>query len=631
MRTEGRVSHAKSRRVKQSTFRSWVGMFCVAASICDGNCLRADDDQVRLFPIGSRLTSPATVIGYVIQAPVRDDLKLSAEQQQRINQIRDEMRAAAQNIDASDARAISAENAARSETAQSALVEILTPEQCRRHLQIVLQQMLVSSGSIDELLYLEELSDVFQLDVDQGEQIDSIRADIGQTGYERMRANRVGRISMVTNADLLNRLPGMSDLIEQENQRIAAVLSASQKKRFLDALGMPLAGRLAPVVFSRPRPPRPKPVNFGVRRPPQLYFPRIQRRTTSNGPPATLGGSALSESPLNAALLALDDIREELKVAPERLQREVLLGGDTPEVLRCVKKLADWLKPAQLARLHQLVLQVACLRSGPAAVFEFREVIDVLQLAEEQRSKLAPLVERELNSSRHELVLAVEPDPVPRRVLEKGLSDRLDGLLNAEQRQRLSGMLGDPHRGSLSLAAIESALLPRMSLRARTTTELGQQPPINSLLMTMAAIHDELKLSDEQRQAIGNGRAFVQNPDKFHEILDATQRQRFQEISLQAEAQRDGPAAIFRSRIVIAELMPNEEQRRRLLELIQEDTRAYLRIPREKLAETLNDLDTATSAKLEAVLTDAQREKLARLLGEPANCLDQPPRAARFP
>jgi hypothetical protein len=75
-------------------------------------------------------------------------------------------------------------------------------------------------------------------------------------------------------------------------------------------------------------------------------------------------------------------------------------------------------------------------------------------------------------------------------------------------------------------------------------------------------------------------------------------------------------------------LAPNENQQRRLLEIIQEDTRRYLRIPVEQFAEKLPDLDAATAAKLESVLTEEQREKLAGLLGEPARCIDEPARPA---
>ncbi len=611
-------------------FRSWIWFLCIAAIPGDGNPLRADD-EVPLFPVGPRVTSAASALGYVIQVPVRDDLKLTEDQQKRIDQVRDDVQAAAQNIDVRDAGAVSAEKAAGSKTAKAALVEILTSDQCRRHWQIVLQHMLVSGRGLIGLIYLQELADVIQLDAGQREQIETIRAETSQAALARMRTNRGERIALVKNPDLPNRQSELDELTEDENRRIAAVLSTDQKKRLLEALGSPLVGRLSPVVFTEQHLPPPQPANFGDRRPSFYSFSRVKRRPTPFGPVAGLGGAALSESPLNAALLALDEVREEFKVAPERVQQEVLLGGDAPELLRCVKKLAEWLTPAQIARLRQLSLQVARLRSGPAAVFEFREVVDVLQLAEEQRSNLAQLVQRELNSNRHDLVLAIEPDLVQRRALEKDLADRLDGLLTAEQRQRLSGMLGEPHRGPLSLAAIERALQPRLSMRARTTTELGRQPVTDPGFMTMAPVHVELKLSDEQRQAVGYGRLFAQDRDKLNEILSDGQRQRYNEILLQAQARRDGPAAVFHCRLVIEELLPNEEQRRRLLEIVQEDTRAYLRISREKLAEMLNDLDTATSAKLEAVLTDTQREKLARLLGEPADCLDQPPRPARFP
>jgi hypothetical protein len=67
------------------------------------------------------------------------------------------------------------------------------------------------------------------------------------------------------------------------------------------------------------------------------------------------------------------------------------------------------------------------------------------------------------------------------------------------------------------------------------------------------------------------------------------------------------------------------------IEGVQQDTRNYLRIPLAELPAKQPDPDAATAKDLEAVLSDAQREKLANLLGEPAACLDQPLRPVRQP
>jgi hypothetical protein len=65
-----------------------------------------------------------------------------------------------------------------------------------------------------------------------------------------------------------------------------------------------------------------------------------------------------------------------------------------------------------------------------------------------------------------------------------------------------------------------------------------------------------------------------------------------------------------------------------LLEIVQEDTRSYLRIPFEQFADKLPELDAATAKSLESVLSVEQREKLAGLLGEPSRSIDEPFRPA---
>src|SRR5262245_14736450 len=98
-------------------------------------------DETRLVPSSAVVFIPAMVVNYVIQPAVRDDLKLTQEQQKRIADLQAELQALAP-FAAGNGRATAEERAEQAERAQLQLIEILTPEQVRRHYQISLQDIL---------------------------------------------------------------------------------------------------------------------------------------------------------------------------------------------------------------------------------------------------------------------------------------------------------------------------------------------------------------------------------------------------------------------------------------------------------------------------------------------------------
>ena len=97
---------------------------------------------------------------------------------------------------------------------------------------------------------------------------------------------------------------------------------------------------------------------------------------------------------------------------------------------------------------------------------------------------------------------------------------------------------------------------------------------------------------------------------------------------MQGLALTEGPATLFRYKLVIDTLAPTAEQQQELLKIVQEDSRQYLQIPLVELADGQLALDEKTAARLDAILTADQRGKLAQLLGEPADYLEEPPGAA---
>src|SRR5262249_5773912 len=138
-------------------------------------------------------------------------------------------------------------------------------------------------------------------------------------------------------------------------------------------------------------------------------------------------------------------------------------------------------------------------------------------------------------------------------------------VLTMPQKERLQEFFGEPRRLPAVLTVVNRALQTRMSARARTVTALGESKLENVLMLMQAPIQDELGLSDEQREAVSDVSELLRKRDKAMETLSEKQRRRFDEILLQGEVRRDGPAALFRFRPVIDALAPTDDQRRQLL------------------------------------------------------------------
>ena len=582
-------------------------------------------DEVRPFPKGATIGRSEIVLRYLAQEPIIEDLKLTAEQRERIDRWRQEER----DVDRRSTPPLPAQEflmrmAEDSEKTQATLEEILTPDQIGRFRQHMLQHALILQHGLSGLLQLTEIKDVLRLDFNQQEQIEAMEVNAAAAANERFRANRPQPVPMFANSDLTGRNLDQQEIADELDSQISAVLTADQKNDLLEFLGLPVVGQVTPVFFTLPQPPRPPPGVGPVR----MVRPTLVRRPVRRLPDSSMGGEGLSDSSLQMALLTLQSVREELKISDERAQQEVLFCGDGEEMTRSVRRLEQWLETGQLDRLRQLVLQVEFDRRGPGAALVFREVVEALQLTDDQRASLEAFVKSELNSNRHSLEVAVEADPAKRSALERGVTDRLNAILTTVQRNQLTEMAGRPARVAVSLTAVNRALQPRFSVRARTVMALGELKSENLLMLRMAAIQDELELSDEQRAALTDAAYLIRERDQALAILTEQQRKRFTEILLQGEVRRDGPAVLFRYHQVIDALEPDDEQNRKLLEIVQEDTRSYLRIPFDQFAEKLPELDAATAKRLESVLSVEQREKLAGLLGEPSRSIDEPFRPA---
>lgn len=637
----------------------------VLLAVLFSNVLRADD-ELRLFPSNSTLRLPSMVLSYVSQPAVRDDLKLTAEQQKRIEQLTTDAKGVTPVFDPETGRRNFEQVSEEAQKTQETLSEILSPEQVRRHHQIVLQHLAITAG-LSELLEIPEIGSVVLIDADQQQDLNAIRNTMQEAMQAVMQESlrervilRTQQTGIFSNPDV-NRFADplrLAELDEQTTDQISGALTAAQKKRLLETLGPPLTGRLPPIPFVS----RTLAAGFGGGRGgrgggfrvaaqgrggrggfPLVRAPRLATIATRE-PWSGIGKQRLAESLFSVGLLAAESICQELKLTAEDVDENILFGSDREELLRSAKQLDSWLNPAQLSRLRQLMLQFAVRRSGPAAVFEFQEVVDPLQLSDEQRTALADLARTEMESTRHHVLQAIERDPEKLSELEKSVRERLETILTDAQRKQLAAQFGDPFRGEFFSVTIDRALESRPATRARIAASLGYLTDVPASYLAFAPLRDELQLTEEQQAAIpesplitaaiaaGLPRTLPTGPDaKTLEVLNAGQLQRYKEILLQGGVRSDGPTMIFRYKFVIDALSPTEDQARRILKIVQQDTRDYLRIPLAELPAKQPDLDAATAKDLEAVLTDAQREKLANLLGEPAECLDQPLRPVGQP
>src|SRR5580704_12805694 len=157
-------------------------------SIFSGKFCHADD--ARPLPAGATVPRAAGLAVYLIQEPVRQDLKLTPEQRERIDRWRQELETAAKSTERPPARELIIRMAEESEMAQVTLEEILTPDQVRRHLQLMLQHAVVSQHGLTGLMQLTEVKEILRLDFEQQRQFEAIEENAAAAAMARFRLNR---------------------------------------------------------------------------------------------------------------------------------------------------------------------------------------------------------------------------------------------------------------------------------------------------------------------------------------------------------------------------------------------------------------------------------------------------------
>jgi hypothetical protein len=723
---------------RQFVFRLAMHSLAVVALITIAGMPLPADDKPGLVPAGAVFVPSATVLTYVEQPAVRDELQLTPVQQARIVALRAELQAADAGARDNDAKVVVDKAIARSIDAVVLLNEILTPAQVRRHNQIIMQRLLIRFGLV-QLVQAIDAADALGLDAEQQQQLQAVLRTAGYGAPERgipdqpanqrvrrgpafpapaanppegaapagpgnlfaaidrngdgklsedeiperlkatlaaadanhdkvidkeefqkgMAARRgsgsagpaanpavAGRrpdsrfrqrqiLDEFTNPDLLALEPRPNaELFETANDQISALLTAAQKKHLLEFLGPPLA--------FRPSGSPPAVLGTGTQR---FAFPRVTTRDAGKRS-SRIRGTVLLHSPVIPALLAQPAVRDELKLSSEVVAQLPPFSGDPGDVPLIQKELVRLLQPAQVERLKQLALQSAERDSGLAPLFEFQEVVEAIPLSDRQYTALSALLLSDLRSTRRAVLAAIERNPDQRHKFDEGTAQRLEEILTREQRERLTGLLGEPFQGPLSTAAFARGIEPRLSLRGKVAPALGYLTSVpGNFYLNSPNIQQAVHSVDERRAASGDAsqRRFPALPfrltgslspqlwsggpadDKQLKTLTPEQARRYTEIVLQGSIKSDGPAVVFRYRPVVDALSPSADQQRRLLEALWDDTGRYLETPRPELAAKLPELDKQAAAAIDAILSAEQREKLARFLGQPADGVDAAP------
>jgi type II secretory pathway component GspD/PulD (secretin) len=625
------------------------------------------------------------VLHYVEQPVIREDLKLTNDQQSRIEGLRKRLEA----TDLADRSAhgpFALEQAiASSDAAKAVLIEILTPAQIERHQQIVRQHLLIRFGLV-QLIQVPDVAEQLALDDRQREKIETIltgtgaapgsaagsgasdasfaqqyrnRRRSGGTGFGRQESRILDEF---TNPDL-SEIPARerTEAYESANDQISALLTADQKRRLLESLGPPLA--------ARPDGSPPPILRAGSE---AFAFPRVSVRALWDRS-ARLGGKSLVRLRVLPRVLEQEAVRRELGLTSQVQQRLPPFSGDPNELSTYHETINQVLSAGQLKRLQQLVLQTIERYCDRGSLFEYREVANAVSLDDRQRASLAELLRSEIRSTRQAVLAAVERDPVRRREIDVRADERLNGILTDLQRAELAALLGNPFSGKLSSAVIEREIVPRISVRAQVAPAIGYLTSLPESLAYRAHIEQPRATAPSAEEA-ARLRAALQGGAAMRGLRSASgpstampstalpgfalpgfalsrqafatqypwqsggprpltreQQQRSAQVGLQGVMKSLGPAGILRYRSVVDALSLSQDQRSRLLDALWDDTRRYLETPLPELAERMPVLNQQAARSIDEILSPEQHLRLTSLVGEPADVVEDAAEASGIP
>jgi Spy/CpxP family protein refolding chaperone len=156
-------------------------------------------------------------------------------------------------------------------------------------------------------------------------------------------------------------------------------------------------------------------------------------------------------------LLQAKSVQEELKLSGDQVKKITELAEkqrsamkDVPREERRAKReelakannkaIGEILKPEQLKRVKQIALQ----QQGVMALTFNEEVAKALKISEDQKDKI-----REIQSKMREEMRGAFGDQEKMQKLRKQMSEKVMGVLTAEQKTKLKEMQGEPFKGEI--------------------------------------------------------------------------------------------------------------------------------------------------------------------------------------
>lgn len=519
-------------------------------------------------------------VSFLTQASVREELKLTPEQISSIEEALTSYRATwSRAFDRSlSQEARLAEATKMAQEYRSKALETLNDQQKARFQQIVRQQQ--RKSGLAGLVRTEEMQKELKLLDGQMTEIQSI-----QTDFTNQR-NTLSREERATGSTK------HQELLAAADEKVTKVLSAEQNAQVKELLGPAFTGEIR--------------TGFSSTTTEGRFRSDLSRSSTPSSllrsvakPLGTLTEPAIG-------LLGNSDTRNELKLTDEQSRKASAipaLGRDDPAPS------LDFLTAEQRERLNQLTLQYAALRFGPLGPLYYARTLEALALSEEQRKTIATIAEEDRkafdgpgNGSRTQRIAA----------LNRQTEEKLTKALTEDQQKKFKALLGEPYSGTLSVSpfSARSAFESQSSTFSQRAASVGTFGRTPWSYLSQADVQSDLKLTDEQKQKMPNPSQFrggTRQEEEYKAILTEAQTKRLWQIQLQYIRQRSGAAYVFRYVDVVDALQLTDEQKQKLLPLVQAAV----------TARSTSDPTPDRSKEVDEILTEPQKTKLKEMLGEP--------------
>jgi Spy/CpxP family protein refolding chaperone len=496
----------------------------------------------------------ATTLGYLQDAQLQKELKLSEEQVKKLVEYRQKYWDDSFKQTPDELKKMAAE---RRKTTDKEFAAILKPEQVKRIREIALQQLGVTgTGRINILTFhrYPELVEALKLTEEQQETLKG--------------------------GEVPTRLRGI-------------VLNKEQQKTWASLIGEPFRAELVYATDTR--------IQAEGRTPPQdLRY--LQTRMVRDEIKLT-DEQARGVVPLMKKWATMP-LEADLSVEEEQKKHQAAAREFD-------KAVVDLLKPEQVKRLRELRLQHLDQTSGFHALLTEAAVTESLKITDAQRAKLVDLVQAEKEELKKAFVSGEAFTVIEKAVagIEQETRDKLRKVLTAEQQAALRKQLGEPFPGKIELAITgisQFGGFPGPGGPGGLASRYFGLYYLELGYLVQKPIQDELKLNEEQakkaadawkrwserssRERTTTGLAAISKDTAtdLADILTPEQAKRFREIMLQvrAGAINGGSAATTRTRPPIAypgvaeELKVTEDQREKLTK--GEDTAEVLTAEQQK-------------------------------------------------